>query len=149
LPSVGWKQAARPREEELFYQILNGYWDSMNKKFQFGTHPDGYLWDVEGNLVTDLEGHASISLRTALQFSESEWKERWRKEAIEQHSPETKRALDQMMNSQILRTILEADGPAKRTRAKIKRCLVPMTMENPEDGAGPSGTSNDLMDLSD
>jgi hypothetical protein len=54
-----------------------------------------------------------------------------------------------MMNSQILRTILEADGPAKRTRAKIKRCLVPMTMENPEDGAGPSGTSNDLMDLSD
>jgi hypothetical protein len=52
------------------------------------------------------------------------------------------------MNSQILRTILEADGPAKRTRAKIKRCLVPMTTENPEDGAGPSGTSNDPMDLS-
>jgi hypothetical protein len=53
-----------------------------------------------------------------------------------------------MMNSQILRTILEADGPAKRTREKIKRCLVPMTTENPEDGAGPSGTSNDPMDLS-
>jgi hypothetical protein len=32
---------------------------------------------------------------------------------------ETRRALDQMMNSQTLRTILETDGPAKRTRAKM------------------------------
>jgi hypothetical protein len=48
------------------------------------------------------------------------------------------------MNSQILRTILEVDGPAK-----IKRSLVPITTENPEDGVGPSGTSNDPMDLSD
>jgi hypothetical protein len=112
---------------------LNGYWNSTNKKFQFGTHPDGYLWDVEGNLVIDLQGHAPISVRTALQYSKSEWKEKWRKEAIDflrkQHSPKTRRALDQMMNSQILRTILEVDGPAKRTRAKIKGCLVRNTME--------------------
>jgi hypothetical protein len=140
-------------KRNFFYQTLNGYWDSTNKKFQFSTHPDGYLWDVEGNLITDLGGHAYISLRTALQFSESEWKERWRKEAIdfllEQHNPETRRALDQMMNSQILHTILETNGPVKKTRAMIKRCLVPMTMENPEDGTGSSGTSNDRMDLSD
>jgi len=52
-----------------------------------------------------------------------------------------------MMSSQTLRTILETDGPAKRTRAKIKRCLVPSTVDDQRDGAGPSGTSNDPMDL--
>ena len=134
-----------------FYQILNGYWDSTNKKFQFSTHLDGYLWDVEGNLITDLDGHAPISLRTTLQYSESEWKEKWSKEAIdfllEQHSLETKRAFDQMMNSQTLRTILETDGPTKQTRSKIKRYLVPSTVEDRQDGTGPSGTSNDPMDL--
>jgi hypothetical protein len=112
-----------------FYQTLNGYWDSMNRKFQFGTHLDGYLWDVEGNLVTDLEGHASISLHTALQFSKFEWKERWRKEAIdfllEQYSPETKRALDQMMNSQILCTILEADGQRKGHEQRLRDIWCP------------------------
>jgi hypothetical protein len=84
-----------------------------------------------------------------LYYSESEWKEKWRKEAIdfllEQPSPETRRALDQMMNSQILHTILEVDGPTKWTRAKIKRCLVPSTTKDRQDGTGPSGTSNDPM----
>jgi hypothetical protein len=59
-------------KRNFFYQTLNGYWDSTNKKFQFGTHPDRYLWDVEGNLITDLDGHAPISLCTTLQYSESE-----------------------------------------------------------------------------
>jgi hypothetical protein len=58
---------------------LNGYWDSTNKKF----HLDGHLWDVEKNLITDLQGHAPISLHTALQYFESEWMEKWRKEAID------------------------------------------------------------------
>jgi hypothetical protein len=54
-----------------------------------------------------------------------------------------------MMNSQTLRTILETDGPAKRIRAKIKRCLVPIMIEDRQDGTRPSGTSNDPMDLTD
>jgi hypothetical protein len=54
-----------------------------------------------------------------------------------------------MMNSQTLRTILETNGPTKQTRAKIKRCLVPSTTEDRQDGAGPIGTSNDPMDLAD
>jgi hypothetical protein len=45
---------------------LNGYRDTNNKKFQFDKHPDGYLWDVEGNLVTNLWGHAPASLCTTL-----------------------------------------------------------------------------------
>ena len=52
-----------------------------------------------------------------------------------------------MMNSQTLRTILETHGPAKQIQAKIKRCLVPSTAEDRQDGAGPSSTSNDPMDL--
>jgi hypothetical protein len=54
-------------KRNFFYQTLNGYWNSTNKKFQFGTQLDGYLWDIEGNPITDLHGHAPISLRTALQ----------------------------------------------------------------------------------
>jgi hypothetical protein len=52
-----------------------------------------------------------------------------------------------MMNFQTLRRILETDGPAKRTRAKIKRCLIPSMTEDRQDGVGPSGTSNDPIDL--
>jgi hypothetical protein len=47
----------------------------------------------------------------------------------------------------MLGSILEADGLAKRIRAKIKRHLVPNTAENRQDGVGPSGTSSDPMDL--
>jgi hypothetical protein len=78
--------------------------------------------DVEGNLVIDLWDHAFISLCTALQYSESKWKENWRKEAIdfliERHSSRTRRAFVQMMNSQILHTILEPDGLAKTNTSK-------------------------------
>jgi hypothetical protein len=52
-----------------------------------------------------------------------------------------------MMNSQMLRSILEANGSAKWTQAKIKRRLVPNTTKDRQDGAGPSGTSNDPIDL--
>jgi hypothetical protein len=54
------------RKRNFFYQTLNGYWDSENEKFQFGTHPNGYHWDVEISLITNLKGHAPISLRTTL-----------------------------------------------------------------------------------
>ena len=50
-----------------------------------------------------------------------------------------------MMNSQTLCTILEVDGPIERTQAKIKRCVVPSTTKDRQDGAGPSSTSNDPM----
>jgi hypothetical protein len=52
-----------------------------------------------------------------------------------------------MMNSQILHIILETDGVAKQTRAKIKRGLVPSFEEDGQDGARPSDTSNEFTDL--
>jgi hypothetical protein len=48
-------------------------------KFQIDMQPDGYLYDDEGNLITDLWSHVPISLYTELQYSESDWKEKWRK----------------------------------------------------------------------
>jgi hypothetical protein len=53
-----------------------------------------------------------------------------------------------MMNSQILLTILETNGLAKQTQVKIKKGLVTNSREDQQDGAKPSGTSNDPMDLS-
>jgi hypothetical protein len=67
----------------VFYQILNGYWNSKNGKFQFGMHLDGYLKDVEGNIVTDIWSHVPIYLCTMLQCLESKWKEKWKEEAID------------------------------------------------------------------
>ena len=52
-----------------------------------------------------------------------------------------------MMNSQILHLILKIDGYAKQTQVMIKRTLVLGLGEVQRDGGGPSGTSDDLMDL--
>jgi hypothetical protein len=53
-----------------------------------------------------------------------------------------------MVNFQILHMILETIGLVKQTRARIKRQLVLGIGKDQQDGAGPSGTSNDPMDLS-
>jgi hypothetical protein len=45
--------------------------------------------------------------------------------------------------------ILEIDGFAKRTRATIKKRLVPSIEKDQRVGTRPSGTSNDPMFLSD
>lgn len=90
-------------------------------------------------------------------LSESEWKEIFRKDGfdylLEKHSPSTRQALHQLMQSQILRAVLEEDGPARRTRSASRRLRlgsdedlhVQMGTHNNE--AGPSGTSHNLMDI--
>ena len=124
----------------FFYQTLDGYWDSVNNKFQYGKHPQGLLWDLNGNVVEQLGEPMAMDLRMALQMEESEWKETWKKDAVdfllEEHSPETRRTLDALRNSQMLRALIEEDGPAKRTRAKKKLELPGGTGSS---GAGPSG----------
>ena len=32
----------------FFYQCFKGYWDSANKRFQFGVHPQGLIWNDNG-----------------------------------------------------------------------------------------------------
>ena len=126
-------------KRNFFYQTLDGYWDANNNRFQFGTHPQGLIWDKDGKLITNNEGHATMSAREAVQMDLSEWKELWKNEAVdfllEEHSPQTLRTLAALRSSQILRSLSETDGPFKRTRSTTRR---PILLD---DGAGPSGTA--------
>jgi hypothetical protein len=81
----------------------------------------------------------------------AEWKEQWRKDAIDflldEHSPQTKRALEQMRSSQMLRAVIDADGPARRTRAKRKLLRIDGVGSRGagSTSAGHSGTVDDPM----
>jgi hypothetical protein len=131
-------------KRNFFYQTLDGFWDSEKKRFQFGQHPEGKLWDREGNLVTDLRGWACLSTRNAVHMDLSEWKEIWKQEAVayllDSHTPETLRTLEELRNSQMVRVLGETDGPFRRTRTRVRRNILS------SDGAGPSGTA-DVVDL--
>lgn len=126
-------------KRNFFYQVMNGFWDAKNERFQFGHHPDGLMWDRQGNLIEDDPRHLDINSRNAVQMDSSEWKEVFRSEAVdyllEKHSPSTLRALEEMRNSQILRALTEVDGPYRRTRAQRQ------ILRN--DGAGPSNTAGE------
>jgi hypothetical protein len=56
---VGNKSSDQGRRN-FFYQTLNGYWDSENNRFQLGRHPDGLLWNLKGELVTDYGCNVSL-----------------------------------------------------------------------------------------
>ena len=107
-----------------------------------------------------------MDVRNALQLSLSEWMERFRGDAVdfllEQHSQETTRALRQMRDSDFMRTILEADGPARRTRSRTRKRLVIGESDDEDEqehqrrrnnngagssGAGPSGTSHEPIEM--
>jgi hypothetical protein len=132
-------QANDQGKRNFFYQTLDGYWDAKNNQFQFGQHPQGLIWNKDGRLITDQQGHAPMSAREAVQMSLSEWKELWKKKAVdfllEEHSPQTLRTLEALRNSQILRSLSEVDGPFRRTRMRARRSILL------DDGAGPSGTA--------
>jgi hypothetical protein len=127
--------AADVGRRNFFYQVMGGYWDVARKRFQFGRHPDGLLWDNMGRVVSTLGEGADLNLRNALQWEESQWKEAWKEEAIdfllEAHSPETMRTLKALRNSKMLRALINSDGPHRRTRAS-RRLL--------GDGAGTSAS---------
>lgn len=148
-------------KRNFFFQCFNGYWDARAKRFQFGVHPNGWMWNELGVRITDDRGDAPMDVRNALQMSLSEWMERFKGDAVdfllEEHSQETTRALRQMKDSDFLRAILEADGPARRTRSRTRKRLVLGESDDEEDprlrhprgdpgagssGAGPSGAAN-------
>ena len=35
----------------FFYQCFKGYWDAENQRFQFGTHPRGFIYNEAGHVV--------------------------------------------------------------------------------------------------
>jgi hypothetical protein len=97
-------------------------------------------------------------IRHNLTLFTSEWLERFKREAVdyllERHSPETLRTLERLKDSEFLKTILEVDGPARRTRLQLRRRLVlgdgkdnppDMPIGRNDNEAGPSGTTNDTV----
>ena len=73
-----------------------------------------------------------------MNIAESNWTSIFKEKAVdfllEQHSPTTMRVLRQMQSSQYMRDSLEIDGPARHTRAAVKRALD----LNPTNEAKPS-----------
>ena len=121
----------------FFYQCFKGYWDLENQRFQFGTHSQGLIYNETGHVVGVGE-NASLHTRNEVNIAESNWTSIFKEKAIdfllEQHSPVTMRILQQMQSSQYMRDALDIDGPARHTRAAVKRALD----MNPANEAGPS-----------
>ena len=110
----------------FFYQCFKGYWDSDNQRFQFGAHPLGLIYNEAGQVV-GVGGDAPLNVRNEVNISESNWTNIFKEKAVdfllEQHSPATMRVFQQMQTSQYMRDALEIDGPARRTRAAVRRAL--------------------------
>ena len=73
-----------------------------------------------------------------MNIAESNWTSIFKEKAVdfllEQHSPATMRVLRQMQSSQYMRDALDINGPARNTRAAVKRALD----MNPANEAEPS-----------
>ena len=121
----------------FFYQCFEGYWDSANQRFQFGTHPQGLIYNEAGQIIGVGE-NASLATRNDVNIAESNWTSIFKEKAVDfllkQHSRATIRILWQMQSSQYMRDALDIDGPARNTRAVVKRALD----SNPANEAGPS-----------
>ena len=112
------------------------------------------MWTRDGTLLTDenmAQNVGELSPAELLQLSESEWREIFRNDGtdflLDQHTPRTRRALHSLMQSQILRAVLEEDGPARRTRSASRRLRLGADEDRQEGAhdneAGPNGTSMD------
>jgi hypothetical protein len=72
---------------------------------------------------------------------------------LEQHSPGTLQCLQSLKQSQILRAILEEDGPSRRTRFAVRRlCLgsdedLKVHAGTYDNEAGPSGSASSPMNI--
>ena len=90
-------------------------------------------------MITDQCGNADMDSQIAVQMDLSEWKEQWKKDAVDylldEHSPGTLRILEELRNLQMLRNLTKVDGPFQRTRTRARRNI------RLDDGAGPSGTA--------
>jgi hypothetical protein len=70
-------------KRNFFYQCFNGYWDERNKRFQFGQHPDGWVWNKKGKHIHHGVGIMSEDIRENLALSTFEWLERFKGEVVD------------------------------------------------------------------
>ena len=90
-------------------------------------------------MITDGRGQVDIDSQNEVQIDLLEWKEIWKMEAVNYllnlHSPTRLQTLEELRNSQMLRTLIVVDGPYRRTRTRARRNILS------NDEGGPSGTA--------
>jgi hypothetical protein len=108
----------------FFFQCLGGYFDKNSETFKWGQHPQCFRWNFEGKKVSNQTANASEEDLTNMAYLDSTYGPYYMSQAmdylLEQHSPQTKRTLQALKDSNVLESILNANGPASRTRAKRK-----------------------------
>ena len=108
----------------FFFQCLGGFFDKESQTFKWGRHPKSHRWNSEGFRVSNQTADASLEDLSDMAFLDSTYGPYYVSQTVdyllEQHSPQTMRTLQALRNSNILESILNADGPASRTRAKRK-----------------------------
>ena len=65
----------------FFYQCFKGYWNSENQRFQFGTHPQGLVYNEAGQVVGVGE-NASLQTRNEVNIAESNWTSIFKEKAL-------------------------------------------------------------------
>lgn len=124
-------------QRNFFYSCFGGHWNEATREFNLGPHPLGHFWKHNGERVSSNDPVALHEMMVALTTSVSEWRDKFQVEAVdfllEEHSPATKRALEEMKNSQFMKAILDADGPSRGTRSRARKRLQLPEDDGPDD----------------
>jgi hypothetical protein len=111
-------------KRSFFFQCLGGYFDKTTRTFKWGAHPNGHRWNLEGQRGVNRTDQTSVEDLTSMAYLDSSYGPYYQSQAVdyllELHSPQTKRTLEALKDSNVLQSILKANGPAARTRAKRK-----------------------------
>ena len=95
-------------KRNFFYQVMDGHWNESRERFQFGPHPQGFLWDAKGKLIADQQKEMlqmtdeDLTICNALNMEESEWRLIFKSSIVdyllEEHGLATLCVLCQMRN---------------------------------------------------
>jgi hypothetical protein len=55
--------AHNERKKNFFYQSFNDYWDGQNRRFQFGPHLNGWMWNEKGECIIGGVGNIPEDIR--------------------------------------------------------------------------------------
>jgi hypothetical protein len=130
----------------FFFQCLGGYWDKTSSTFKWGPHPQRHRWNLEGERVANQDDSASLEDLTSMAYLDSTYGPYYQSQALdyllEAHSPQTTRTLQALQDSNVLQSILKADGPASRTRAKRKLGVGEASTYEEGEGSGSQNNPN-------
>ena len=100
------------------------FFDEGSQTFKWGPHPQAHRWNSDGERVANKDDSTSVADLTSMAFEDSIYEPFYQSQMIdfllEEHSPQTARTLQALKDSNVLASILNANGPACRTRAKRK-----------------------------